>query len=92
MSTWEHEYEDKGVEFLAINAKEDPQRGRDFIAANDLDFRWMWADDAALDALGVQMVPAQIVVDREGKITWVSSFTSMTEGPAAIRKALDEAL
>ena len=92
MSTFEEEYEAKGVEILAVNAMEEPQLGRDFIAENDLDYRWLWADQAALDSLGVNMIPAQIILDRDGKIAWVSSLTSITAGPDAIRKALDEAL
>jgi peroxiredoxin len=92
MSEFEAEYEQKGVAFLAVNAFEDPARGRAFIAESGLDYRWLWADTAALEALGVAMVPAQIILDRDGKVAWVSGLFSVNEGAAAIREALDEVL
>ena len=45
-----------------------------------------------LRTLGVKMIPAQIIVDRDGKVAWVSTMTSISEGADAIREALDEAL
>ena len=81
MSDFEEEYKKKGVEFVAVNAFEDEEAGRAFIADAD-----------ALRALGVAMVPAQIIVDREGKVAWVSTMTSISEGADAIREALDDTL
>ena len=92
MSDFEEEYRKKGVEFLAINAFEEEAAGRAFIAEAGLDYHWAFADSDTLRALGVEMIPAQIIVDREGRVAWVSSMTSISRGVDAIRDALDRAL
>jgi len=92
MSDFEEEYKKKGVEFVAVNAFEDEEAGRAFIEASDLDYRWVFADADVLRALGVAMIPAQIIVDREGNVAWVSTMTSIGEGADAIREALDDTL
>lgn len=92
MSSREHEYVERGVEILAVNAFEDPQAGRDWIASSGLDYRWVFADESVTEAFGVATVPTQILIDREGKVVWTSSFTSMAGGADAIFEALDAAL
>jgi peroxiredoxin len=92
MSSREQEYQDKGVEILVINAFEDPNDGKRWIASSGLDYHWTFADDAVTDAYGVQTVPTQIILDREGKVVWASSVTSMFGGADAIYEALDAAL
>ena len=51
-----------------------------------------FADAAALDALGVHVVPTQVLVDREGRVAWTSSFGSLSEGVGAFRGPLDAVL
>ena len=92
MSDFEKDYAGKDVEFLAISAFEDSKRARDFIADSGLKFTWLFASDATLAELGIRSVPSQIVIDREGKVTWVSGITTIPKGVGGIRDALDEAL
>jgi hypothetical protein len=92
MSEFEAEYEKKGVTFLCVNALEPPEAGRAWIETSGLDFDWAFADQPALDALGVKMVPTQLILDKDGKVAWKSSFGSITGGPEAIRTALDEVI
>ena len=92
MSPREAEYADKGVEILAINAFEDPADGKAWIASSGLEFHWAFADQTFTDAFGVESVPAQILLDREGRVIWTSSFTSVAAGADAIFEALDAAL
>ena len=92
MSPRKAEYQDKGVEILAINAFESPQLGRDWIASSDLHYRWAFADEALTEAFGVATVPTQIILDREGKVAWTSNLVSLTGGADAIFEALDGVL
>jgi hypothetical protein len=90
MGPLEEEYGKKGVAFLLVNCKEDEAAGRAFIAAQGKHGRWAFADDAALDALGVHIAPTQVLVDRDGKVAWTSSFSSIQEGIPAFRRALEK--
>jgi len=92
MSPHEESYAEKGVVMLAVNAHEDPEQGKAFIASTDLELNWTFADAQALEALGVGMVPTQILLDREGKIAWTSSFTSLMGGADAILEQVDALL
>jgi len=93
MSPREAEYSKKGIEILAINCLEDPQAGKDWIAASGLDLQWAFADEAATQAFGVRTFPTQILLDREGKVVWTSGFASAFEnGADGIFNALDAAL
>jgi len=92
MSEFEDEYASKGVVFLAINAFEDRLRSQAFIDASGMSFTWLFADDASLQALGIGTVPTQIIVDREGKVTWTSGIMTIPKGVQGIRDALDDAL
>ena len=92
VSYFKKQYEQKGVEFLAIHAFGEDEDARAHIKESKAEFRWLWADDKALSALGVTGVPTQIVVDRDGQVSWKSSFTTYREGPSAIQAALDAAL
>ena len=90
MGPLEEEYEKKGVAFLLVNCYEDEAKGRAFMAAHGKQGRWAIADAAALDALGVHMAPTQILVDRDGKVAWTSSFSSMQEGIPAFRREIEK--
>lgn len=92
MSPREQEYREQGVEFLAINAFEDPQAGRDWIASSGLDYRWVFAGESATEAFGVAAVPTQIILDKQGKVVWTSNVTSLFGGADAVYEALDGAL
>lgn len=92
MSPREPEYAAKGVEILAINAFEDPADGKAWIASSGLDLHWAFADEGFTEAFGVEAVPTQIILDREGRVVWTSSFASLTGGADAIFEALDAAL
>jgi hypothetical protein len=92
MSPREEEYRDKGVEILAINCFEEPQVGKDWIASSGLELSWAFADDEAIQALGVNTFPTQIILDRGGKVVWTSGFSSAFGGPEDVFAALDAAL
>lgn len=92
MSPKEEAYRARGVEILAVNTLEDPADGKAFIAGSDLHLRWAFADETVTAALGVKAVPSQIILDREGKVVWTSSLTSLMGGSDAIFDALDAAL
>jgi hypothetical protein len=92
MSERHEEYSKKGVEILAINAFEDPEVGKEWIASSGLGYRWAFADEEATTAFGVNTVPTQILLDREGKIVWASGFKSVIGGADAVYEAIDAAL
>ena len=92
MSPREAEYAEKGVEMLAVNAFEDPAVSKAWIAASDLDRHWAFADESVTDAFGVDTVPTQIILDREGKVVWTSSLSSLMGGADEILARLDEVL
>ena len=46
----------------------------------------------ALDALGIGMLPAQIILDRDGKVIWTSGMHSLWNGAEGVRNALNAAL
>jgi hypothetical protein len=90
MGPVEEEYEKKGVAFLLVNCFEDEASGRAFMAAEGKDRPWAFADAASLQALGIHLAPTQVLVDREGRVAWTSSFGSMNEGVPAFRRALEQ--
>lgn len=90
MGPVEEEYGKKGVAFLLVNCYEDEASGRAFMAAEGKDRPWAFADAAALEALGVHLAPTQVLVDREGRVAWTSSFSSINEGVPAFRRALEQ--
>lgn len=92
MGPVEEEYEKKGVAFLLVNAFDTPEGARKFIEATGKERPWAFADERAVEALGVKMAPCQILVDKTGRVAWTSSFGSVFEGVEGIRKALDETL
>lgn len=92
MSDFEEEYRAKGVEFLTINAFEPFEKGKAWAEESGLHFTWLRAEREALEAMGVKGVPTQILLDRDGKVLWTSSFSSIAGGADAIRQALDDAL
>jgi hypothetical protein len=92
MSERKEEYTAQGVAIVAVNSFEDRQAGRDWIASSGLDYHWAFADKATTDACGVNTVPTQIILDREGKVVWTSGIRSVFAGADAIFEALDNVL
>jgi len=92
MSDREDEYHDKGVEILAVNAFEDSQQAKDWIASADLPYTWAFANESQAETLGVKSVPTQIILDREGKVVWTSSMMSLFGGADEVYEELDKAL
>ena len=88
----EEEYGKKGVAFLLVNAFDEPGPARAFMEKTGKDRPWAFADEKACEALGVHMAPNQILVDRQGRVAWVSTFGSIFEGKEGFRKALDDVL
>lgn len=92
MSPHESAYKEKGVEMIAVNAFEDPAVSKQWIASSGLDLHWAFASAEVTDAFGVAQVPTQIILDREGKVAWTSSFSSLIGGSDAILAELDALL
>ena len=92
MSPREKEYTDKGVEILAVNAFESPDAGKAFIEGTDLDMHWAFADETFTEAMGIEGVPSQIIIDGEGQVVWTSSLGTLMGGADAVYAALDEVL
>ena len=89
MGPAEEEYGKKGVAFLLVNAFDTPEGARKFMESTGKDRPWAFADEKALEALGVHLAPCQILVDKEGRVAWTSSFGTVFDGMEGIRKALD---
>lgn len=92
MSKDKDTYAAKGVEMIAVNAFEDPAVSKEWIASTDLKLNWAFASAAVTEAFGVGQVPSQIIIDREGKVVWTSSLSSLMGGGDAIRAELDALL
>jgi hypothetical protein len=89
MGPVEEEYGKKGVAFLLVNAFDEPAAARALMDKVGKDRPWAFADEKALQALGIHMAPNQVLVDAQGKVAWTCSFGTMFDGMDAIRKALD---
>lgn len=92
MSDRKNEYQNKGVEILAVNAFEDNQQAKDWIASTDLSYSWAFANTEQAEALGVKSVPTQIILDTDGKVLWTSSMISLFGGADEVYAQLDNAL
>lgn len=92
MSEIEAEYEERGVVFVAVNVFEPKERGLAFVEQTDLDYAWWWADAKSCKAMGIQVIPTQVILNREGRVVWTSDITTLQGGVDAITAALDEAL
>lgn len=92
MSDRKNEYQNKGVEILAVNAFEDNQQAKDWIASADLPYTWAFANDEQAETLGVKSVPTQIILDTDGNVLWTSSMISLFGGADEVYAQLDNAL
>ena len=88
----EAEYRKQGVEFLAIHSIDEHDAAREYIATTTFEPVWLFADAPALDALGIGMLPAQIILDRDGNVAWISGLHSLWDGVEGVRSALNAVL
>ena len=59
----------KPFEIVGVNSDQDPDKAREFVAQNQIDWPQVWQDDRYLNrALGVKGIPTYLIVDHEGKI------------------------
>lgn len=96
-----HEYKARGLVVLGLattyNERNDPQRVKDFVRTQNVDYRIIW-DDGTLAAPLVQavggksVIPQSFVISRDGRI--VKHFTGFGQysTPQLMRQAVEEAL
>ena len=89
VSYFHDEYEEADVEFLAVHVYTDHADAKEFIAGNRWKYRWLFADESALGAIGVTGMPTQVILDREGRVAWKSSLSTFASGADGLREALD---
>ncbi|KMK76496.1 thiol-disulfide oxidoreductase ResA [Alkalihalobacillus pseudalcaliphilus] len=71
-----HEYQDQGIEIVAINASEPPLTVERFVSRLDLTFPVVIDEGRhVIDAYGVRPLPTTVLVDEHGKIVRV--FTGL---------------
>ncbi|MDX1389109.1 MAG: hypothetical protein R3344_07960 [Acidobacteriota bacterium] len=90
MSPIKNDFEDKGVEFVAVNVWEEPEGALAFTEKQDDDYLWARTDDASLKRLGIKSIPALIVVDQEGNVVWRSSILTFVRQAGDLRGKLEK--
>ena len=81
MNPIKQEFEDRDVEFVAVNIWEEPEGALRFVDANPYEYRWARTDDASIERLGIESIPALIIIDENGDVVWRSSlFTMLRRG------------
>lgn len=79
---------------LAVNAREDAEKVKQFMQEKGFTFRVLLdKDGAVMDMYKVQGIPTFVLIDREGKVAWVQiGFGSGTEKmmESAVNKALGQ--
>ena len=90
MDTIKGDFKDQGVEFLAVNVFEDADAGRSYAESSGYDFNWVHADEDAVKRLGIQGIPALIVVDQNGSVVWRSGLFTPFLGGSDLRRTLDD--
>jgi peroxiredoxin len=66
------EFKERQVEIVAVNLGEDPGSVRDFIERHQYTFRVVADEDRGIGGrFGVAAIPAQVVVDADGRLAWV---------------------
>ena len=65
------EFNERGVEVLAVNLGEEPDHVQRFLERNGYSFRVVADQDQTIgDRFGVGAIPAQLVVSADGRIEW----------------------
>ena len=66
------EFKGREVEILAVNLGEDPKRIQRFMERHSYTFRVVADQDQAIgNRFGISAIPAQLVVNADGRIEWV---------------------
>ena len=80
-----HQFEDRGVEIIAVNVGDGSDLVRRFSDRNKYTFRMVADGDRTIgDLFGVGAIPALVVVDRNGRVTQ----TQVGDNPAKARELL----
>ena len=96
-----HDYKDRGLVVLGLattyNEKNDPQRVKDYVKAQQVPYKIIW-DDGTLAAplveavQGRSVIPQSFVISRDGKIVKHFSGFNVLSTPQLMRAAIEESL
>ena len=66
------DFSERGVEILAVNLGEGPERIQSFLKRNKYTFRVIADQDETIGAqFGVRSIPSQVVINAKGRIEWI---------------------
>lgn len=95
------EYKSRGLVVLGLattyNERDDPERVKQFIKAQKVDYKILWDDGALAGPLvqsvnGRSVIPQSFVISRDGKIVKHFSGFNALSTPTLMRQAVEEAL
>lgn len=95
------EYKSRGLIVLGLattyNERDDPEHVRQFIKAQNVDYKILWDDGALAGPLvqsvnGRSVIPQSFVISRDGKIVKHFSGFNALSTPTLMRQAVEEAL
>lgn len=95
------EYKSRGLVVLGLattyNERDDPEHVKQFIKAQNVDYRILWDDGALAGPLvqsvnGKSVIPQSFVISRDGKIMKHFSGFNALSTPTLMRQAVEEAL
>ena len=96
-----HEYKSRGLVVLGLattyNERDDPEHVKQFIKAQNVDYKILWDDGALAGPLvqsvnGRSVIPQSFVISRDGKIVKHFSGFNALSTPTLMRQAVEEAL
>jgi hypothetical protein len=88
MNPIKSEFEKSGVQFLAVNVYEEAEVARSFAETSGYGFLWARTDDESMGRLGINAIPAVIVLDADGKVAWRSGLLTTVRRGNDLREAL----
>jgi thiol-disulfide isomerase/thioredoxin len=95
------EYKSRGLVVLGLattyNERDDPEHVKQFIKAQNVDYKILWDDGALAGPLvqsvnGRSVIPQSFVISRDGKIVKHFSGFNALSTPTLMRQAVEEAL
>jgi thiol-disulfide isomerase/thioredoxin len=95
------EYKSRGLVVLGLattyNERDDPEHVKEFIKAQNVDYKILWDDGALAGPLvqsvnGRSVIPQSFVISRDGKIVKHFSGFNALSTPTLMRQAVEEAL
>ena len=95
------EYKSRGLIVLGLattyNERDDPEHVKEFIKAQNVDYKILWDDGALAGPLvqsvnGRSVIPQSFVISRDGKIVKHFSGFNALSTPTLMRQAVEEAL